>query len=275
MHVAHDSLALPGAHLDLARMPGHWLLARLGKRVLRPGGIELTRQMLDALAITSDDDVVELAPGLGATTRLTLARQPASYVGIERDEAAAAQVRRLLHRPEHRCLHGTAAATGLDSASASVVYGEAMLTMHTAAQKEAIVREAFRVLAPGGRYGVHELGLHPDGVSAAVKEEVMRDLSSAIRVGARPLCAGEWRRVLEGAGFEVEMEASAPMHLLELGRLVRDEGVIGTLRIFGNVALKPVARRRVLEMQSAFRKHRQVLCAVALVARKPAAIQPG
>jgi hypothetical protein len=33
------------------KMQGHWVLARAGKRVLRPGGLELTRQMLDALAM--------------------------------------------------------------------------------------------------------------------------------------------------------------------------------------------------------------------------------
>ena len=33
---------LLGEHLDATRMPGHRLLARLGKRVLRPGGLELT-----------------------------------------------------------------------------------------------------------------------------------------------------------------------------------------------------------------------------------------
>jgi hypothetical protein len=27
-------------------MPGHWVLARMGKRVLRPGGLELTRRLL-------------------------------------------------------------------------------------------------------------------------------------------------------------------------------------------------------------------------------------
>ena len=42
---------LPGSDLEAARMPGHWLLARLGKRVLRPGGMELTRWMLNALRI--------------------------------------------------------------------------------------------------------------------------------------------------------------------------------------------------------------------------------
>jgi len=34
-----QSLDLPGSDLDVAKMPGHWLLARLGKRVLRPGGL--------------------------------------------------------------------------------------------------------------------------------------------------------------------------------------------------------------------------------------------
>jgi hypothetical protein len=38
---------------------GHWLLARLGKRVLRPGGVELTRTLLARAGVT-DADVLEL-----------------------------------------------------------------------------------------------------------------------------------------------------------------------------------------------------------------------
>lgn len=41
-----EELDLPGSELDVAKMPGHWLLARLGKRVLRPGGLKLTRALL-------------------------------------------------------------------------------------------------------------------------------------------------------------------------------------------------------------------------------------
>ena len=51
----------------LDKMPGHWVLARMGKRVLRPGGLELTRRLLAELAISPSDDVVEFAPGLGVT----------------------------------------------------------------------------------------------------------------------------------------------------------------------------------------------------------------
>ena len=80
-----------GEELDTTKMPGHWLLARLGKRVLRPGGRELTRQMLNGLCIKSSDEVVEFAPGLGFTAQLTLNQKPASYTAVERDEAAATQ----------------------------------------------------------------------------------------------------------------------------------------------------------------------------------------
>ena len=78
------TMTTPGASLGQQKMPGHWLLARLGKRVLRPGGMELTRRMIAALTIVSADDVVEFAPGLGITAQLALKRRPASYTAIER-----------------------------------------------------------------------------------------------------------------------------------------------------------------------------------------------
>ena len=44
---------------EATRMQGHWLLATLGKRVLRPGGIELTRRMLQAAAPQAGDAPAE------------------------------------------------------------------------------------------------------------------------------------------------------------------------------------------------------------------------
>lgn len=265
----NSSTSLPGQNLDPAKMPGHWMLARMGKRVLRPGGIELTRQMLSALAIGPTDDVVEFAPGLGITARLALAQQPASYTGVEREEAAAAQVRSRLDPQRCRCLVGDAAHTGLSAASASVVYGEAMLTMHGPEQKAQIVREAFRILRPGGRYGIHELALAPDDVTDAVKTDVQRSLTDAIRVGARPLTVSEWTQVLAAEGFVVRTSALAPMHLLEPRRIMADEGLIRTLRFVLNVLRTPEALRRVRGMRAVFRRHEAHLRAVMLVAVKP------
>ncbi len=63
---------LPQSGRADADVAGHWLLARLGKRVLRPGGLEMTRSLL-AHADVAGADVVELAPGLGRTARDILA----------------------------------------------------------------------------------------------------------------------------------------------------------------------------------------------------------
>lgn len=51
-----DAVPVPAASIDAERVAGHWLLARLGKTVLRPGGVETTNQLLDALRISGDDD---------------------------------------------------------------------------------------------------------------------------------------------------------------------------------------------------------------------------
>ena len=78
---------LPNSELDVAKMPGHWLLAHLGKRVQRPGGLKLTRALVDELAAEPADEVVEFAPGLGVTARMILQRGP-RYTGVERDAKA-------------------------------------------------------------------------------------------------------------------------------------------------------------------------------------------
>jgi SAM-dependent methyltransferase len=259
---------LPGAGLDPTRMPGHWLLARLGKRVLRPGGVGLTRRMLDDLRVGPDDRVVEFAAGLGATARLTVARRPASYTGVDRDAAAVATLDAL---PRDRAVtvrghQADAARTGLPDASATVVYGEAMLTMQPAPAKRRIVREAHRLLAEDGRYGIHELCVVPDGIDPALAKEIDTALSDSIHVGARPLTVAAWRDLLTSEGFEVVAETTTPMRLLEVGRLISDETFVGACRITFRALRDPVARARVLEMRSVFRRYRRNLAAVSLVA---------
>lgn len=268
MPAATDSHPTPAASLKAEKMPGHWLLARLGKRVLRPGGLELTRRLLAALAIGPSDDVVELAPGLGITARMAVERGPRSYTAVERDEDAARIVREQLSGPSQRCVVGDAGETGLPAACASVVYGEAMLTMQPASVKERIVGEAVRLLRPGGRYGIHEIALVPDDVADAVVQDVERDLSQVIHHGVRPLTTGEWTRLFESRGLTVRQTATAPMHLLEPRRIIQDEGFGRAVRFAWNLMTTPDARRRVLAMRRVFRKYDRHLAAVMLIGEK-------
>lgn len=261
--------ALPCPSTQTEMMPGHWLLAQMGKRVLRPGGLELTHKLLAELAISATDDVVEFAPGLGVTTRLTLERQPRTYTAIERDRVAAAVVESYMQGPQQRCVLGSAEATGLADSLASVVYGEAMLSMQPPPAKSRIVAEAARLLKPGGRYGIHELCLVPDDVDEWVRGAIQRDLSDEIHVGVRPLTVNEWRELLTSVGLTVVAEQTSPMHLLEPARLVKDEGLLRAVRFVWNVATHAAARRRVLTMRRVFRKYARHLAAISLVATKP------
>jgi hypothetical protein len=249
-------------------MPGHWLLARMGKRVLRPGGLELTRQLLNDLAIGGGDAVVEFAPGLGVTARMTLARKPRSYTAVERERDAARIVMRCLSGPSQRCIIGTAEETGLAEGSTSVVYGEAMLSMQPPGTKARIVAEAARILMSGGRYGIHELCLLPDDLDPATRDAIQHKLTDEIHVGVRPLTVREWRELLESAGLRLTVERTAPMHLLEPRRILQDEGFFRAVRFACNVLRHRAARRRVLAMRRVFREYRGHLAAIALVAVK-------
>lgn len=251
------------------KMPGHWLLARMGKRVLRPGGLELTRRLLAALRIGTADHVVEFAPGLGITAGLVLQRQPESYTAVEREPAAAERVRQFLAGPRFRCVIGSAEGSGLPAGEATVVFGEAMLSMQPPVTKDRIVAEAARLLRPRGRYGIHELCLIPDDLDPATEKAICRDLSETIHVGVRPLTVAKWRALLDSHGFEVTEQALAPMHLLEPLRVIRDEGWWGAaIRFFFHVFRSSAARQRVRAMRRAFRRHRAHLAAILLVGRK-------
>ncbi|MCK0174934.1 MULTISPECIES: class I SAM-dependent methyltransferase [Mycobacteriaceae] len=261
-------VALPLAERSDADLPGHWLLARLGKRVLRPGGLELTTRLL-AAARLEKADVVELGPGLGRTAADIVARRPRSYVGVDDTSAATDNVRSVVAPVGGTVVVADAATTGLPDGSADVVVGEAMLTMQGDKAKRAIVEEAFRVLRPGGRYAIHELGLQPDDLPQDVKDEIRRDMARAIKVNARPLTTAEWTQLLEDAGFRVETIDHAPMALLNPARVIADEGLFGALRIVGNVLRRPAARRRVIGMRSTFQRYRRSLTAVAVVGVVP------
>lgn len=256
---------------EAARMQGHWLLARLGKRVLRPGGIGLTRRLLSAAAPAPGERVVELGPGVGRTAELLLASRPSSYRAVDPNPEGRDQVATILDKhPGAEYVVADAAATGLPDASADLVVGEAMLTIQSDEHKRAVVAEAVRVLAPGGRYAIHELALRGDR-SAEELDAVRRTISRTIKVGARPLPLGDWRKLLTEAGLEVEWTGTAPMHLLEPRRLIEDEGLLGAARFWRAVRRTPGARDRVRAMRQSFRLQGELLTAVGVVARKPSA----
>ena len=259
--------ALPISQRPASTAPGHWVLARVGKKVLRPGGLELTLQMLSDAKLTGSR-VVEYAPGLGRTASEILAARPASYTGVDKDPVAAKHVSELVGT-RGTVINADASDTGLESGSADVVVGEAMLTMQGEKSKKAIISEAVRLLAPGGRYAIHELAVQPDTIDEELHTQIRKDLARAIHVNARPLTCAQWSQLLEECGLVVDSVHTAPMALLDFSRNIRDEGFMQTLRIIRNVLSDRELRARVLGMRKTFRTYQDSMCGVTIVAHKP------
>jgi len=253
---------------SIDKMPGHWFLARMGKKVLRPGGRELTFKMLDSLRIGSEDIVVEFAPGMGSTARLLFEKKPKKYIGIDLNEEAIAHLSKFYSGNSRAFIKRSISNSGLDDSTATIVLGEAVLTMQTDEQKQEIIKEAYRILGSGGKYAIHEIALQPEEMDEALKEQLRKDLSAEIRVNARPLTVEEWKNLFSNAGFTVEMIHTNPMHLLNLPRLIRDEGIAGLGKIIYNVVTTRGAAKRVKGMKRVFTKYEKNMKAVSIIGVK-------
>lgn len=251
---------------DFDKAQGHWILAKMGKRVLRPGGKELTKKLVSELHISSADDVVEFAPGLGYTASLALKGHPHTYTGVDADEDAVNMLKHKLKGDNIQFILGNAGSTNLPDNSKDKVWGEAMLTMHADHRKSEIIKEAYRILKPGGLYAIHELGLKD--VDEKLKSEIQKDLALSIKVNARPLTELEWKSLLENEGFTIKKIYTNQMHLLETSRILDDEGLFRTLKIGYNIMVNPTARRRITEMRKSFRKHQKHINSIVIVAQK-------
>lgn len=253
---------------DYAKAQGHWILARMGKRVLRPGGRELTEKLIGLLDINSSDDIAEFAPGLGFTAEKALEKRPKSYTGIDLNADVIALLEQKLKGKNINFVLANAAETSLPDSSKDKVWGEAMLTMHADHRKTEIIREAHRILKKGGLYAIHELSLLPNDLDKEKKAVIQKDLALSIKVNARPLTESEWMDLLVKEGFKIRKIETNTMRLLQLGRIISDEGFFRTIKIVFNILTHPTAMRRILNIRRTFQKHKKNIHAIALVAEK-------
>ena len=141
--------------------------------------------------------------------------------------------------------------------------------MQPATTKLRIVREAARLLKPGGRYGIHELCVVPDHVDESIRNAIQYELSDEIHVGVRPLTIGEWRELFLAAGLTIVAEHTAPMHLFEPGGSSRTKVCCARCDSPGTSQHTPRHDGACSRCESVFRKYNQHLAAIAIVARKP------
>ncbi|MCP3965389.1 MAG: methyltransferase domain-containing protein [Lentisphaerae bacterium] len=207
------------------------------------------------------------------STTCTGAYPPRSYTAIEHDKIAANKLKEMIESNKNAHRHvitgDIADPIQMNEESCSVIYGEASLTMHRDEKKLEILKDIYRVLKPGGRLGIHEISLTtnelPDGFGKQMTREAIRATKHPIWI----MSVEDWLKCLIEAGFKIEQQFSRPVHLLEMERLIEDEGVDGAMRFMWNTMNNSVAAERIMEIKTFFCKYEKYLTGNCVVCRKP------
>lgn len=241
--------------LPVEKLAGHVFLARMGKKLLRPGGRRATEQLFDLAQLEPNQHLCEIATNRAVTAIELASRFGVRVAGVDAspDFLAVARENIANHKLEHRITLHVSEGHHLPFADNAfdTVTAEAVITMLPPKQKLATLREAVRVLRPGGRLVIHELAWTEES-SKAMRQELVKTIQHA----AWPLTDQEWQDLAAQAGLKCDGSRTGRMSLLSPLGLLRDEGLFGIARIIWNILRTPGAKARFTEMAMFFRRHR-------------------
>lgn len=254
--------------LNFKTAPGHEVLAKAGKTVLRPGGLEATHQLLDWADFQPGETVLELAASFGKSAIWLAKRYRVHVVGIERNpesvRIAQENIRQAGLEGQVDVREGNIFNLTDITETFDYVFAEAILTMQSPSGKAKILEGIQQVLKPQGTFLSHEM------LATGDKAELNRALSQVIRVNAQPLSVEEWQQACEQAGLTIQQSKTGGMGLLNPKRVIEDEGLFPSLKIAWNVLTQAAIRERVLEMKHTFDQYRDQLGYIAFYASKEA-----
>ncbi len=247
------------------RVPGHVLLARLGKKRLRPGGITATNWLIEHGEFNKDSKVLEVACNRGVTLMEIAKKYHCDITGVDRDENFLAEARENIAKEnlesKIKILNADARNLPFEDESFDVIINEAMLTMLSEADKEKAIKEYFRVLKKGGKLLTHDISMPVE------KLEVVKELRKTINVLATPLLEEKWLKLFKNAGFSNVTTKTGKMTLMSKEGMQKDEGEDGVKKIFEN-AKKDPNFEQFIEMKDFFARNADNLYYLAVCSEK-------
>lgn len=252
----------------MAKIVGHTLLAKLGKKRLRPGGVKATNWLLKQ-ADFNGIKMLEVATNMATTSIEIASKYDVAITGVDMDLKAIEKAKEntLKHHVSEKISFVHANATNLPFADNSfdLVLNEAMLTMLTHENKEKAISEYYRVLKPGGKLLTHDVYLNTDDLD--LQKEIISELTRAINFHVNPKPLQEWLKLYENHNFKNLKYINGPMTLMTPLGMIRDEGLINTLKIRRR-AKSLEHREQFLHMKAVFKKYKKYLGFIAVVVVK-------
>lgn len=212
-----------------------------------PGGLRLTRRLLDALAVGLGDQLLDVACGTGTTSLVAAVEYDAQVLGVDLspDNVAVAvgtaATRAVPERARFRV--GDAEALPMPAAGCDVVVCECALC--TFPGKATAAREMARVLRPGGRVGITDVTADRARLPAE-----LTGLAGWVACVADARTEADYQHILAAAGLRVD---TVERHDAALARLVDQIGArLELLRMtapgrLAELGLQPTAWRPVLD----------------------------
>ncbi|MEW5860918.1 MAG: class I SAM-dependent methyltransferase [Cyanobacteriota bacterium] len=252
--------------LNFQTATGHQVLAAAGKKMLRPGGRMATEQLFQWADFQAGETVLELASSFGYSAIALAQRYGVRVVGVEKNPESVARARSNIEAAgltgQVEIIEGDVFHLDAISEQFDYVLAEAILTMQSVPGKAKILAGVRDRLKSGGKFLCHEL------LARNQEAEIHQALAQVIRVNSTPLSEANWLAACEAAGLQVQQHQTGSMGLLNLRRVLQDEGVVDTLRILWNVLTHPQLRKRVLAMRRVFQQYQQDLGYIVLSAKR-------
>ena len=252
--------------LNLTTATGHDVLAAAGKKLLRPGGRAATRQLFEWANFQPGETVLELASGLGYSAIALAQTYGVRVVGIEKDpgrvERARANIAAAKLTEQVQIIEGNIFQLDQITEQFDYILAEAILTMQSPAGKAALLSAIQNHLKPDGTFLSHEL------LACQHESDIHAALAKVLRVNSTPLSEENWIAACETAGLTVTQHQTGEMGLLNPQRMIQDEGLLPTAKIFWNLLIHPGLRQRVLQMRQVFTHYRQDLGYIVLCAQR-------
>ncbi len=250
---------------NMKRIPGHNLLARLGKTRLRPGGKNTTDWLIEKANLNGEMKILEVACNMGTTLTQLARTHNAEVVGVDMNEMALEKAKQNVKQQglEDKVTIKFADARELPfpDETFDVIINEAMLTMLNNEDKQKAINEYYRVLKKGGVLLTHDIDFPEDD------EDFIMELRRVISVPATPLKQEEWLNMFKKSGFTIsDVDRGNMIFLSERGMLV-DEGYERMMKIYEN-AVKDECYEQFLEMKKFFLDNEHRLFYLGIVSKK-------
>ena len=234
----------------------------LGIEILHPGGLEITRELVELCHINRDSFVLDVACGTGETACFLVETYGCRVIGVDISSymVSKAEGKARQRGLDIKFVRGDAHNLPFPDNYFDIVISECTVCL---LDKEKAMREMARVAKPGGYIGIHDV-CWKENTPEEVREKLL------LLEGEDPETLNGWRRLFEKAGL-IDVIALDKSHLMRswTDEIKRRIGLLGQLKIFAVVAVKWGYRglRNIIESSKIFES--EYIGYSIIVGRKP------